>query len=279
MKAEFEDIPSKQGSSSFYLTRIVVPSFEYKWHYHPEYELTYIVRGSGFRVVGNSQAHFTSGDLVLLGSNLPHTWWGKMVDGSASEAIVIQFSAAFIKPFLELTESTSIKTLLERSAKGVHWNASKIQLEQIENLQHHGDFDRILSLLSILQALSQQTPTQLASNSYQNILSKKFESRINTVCSYLQKHYTESISLKQVSELVHMSESNFCKFFKKATNTTFSDYVNDLRINAACHMLLSTEEKIRTIAHESGFDSLSYFNRIFLRKMHCSPAVYRRGMK
>ena len=109
MKAQLEDIPSKQGGASFYQTEISVPAFEFKWHYHPEYEFTYILKGNGYRVVGNSHEQFSSGDLVLLGSKLPHTWWGKNEDGSPSKAIVIQFSSAFIEPFLKLNEGQAIK--------------------------------------------------------------------------------------------------------------------------------------------------------------------------
>ena len=276
MKAVFEDIPSKKGTASFYSTRIIVPAFEFKWHYHPEYELTYIVSGSGYRIVGNSHEHFSAGDLVLLGSNLPHTWWGKQEDGSPSEAIVIQFSNAFIEPFLQLQESQSIKELLAKASRGLRWDKEEMLFHSIKELGNQAEFNRILSLLSILQTLSQKEPTQLASDSYQNVLSKKFESRINKVCSYLQLHFSESISLKQVADLVYMSESNFCKFFKKATSTTFSDYLNELRINEACHLLLSTEDNISKIAHDSGFESLSYFNRVFLKKMKLTPSVFRR---
>jgi AraC-like DNA-binding protein len=276
MKAILEDIPSKKGAASFYSTRISVPAFEFKWHYHPEYELTYIVRGSGYRIVGNSHEHFSAGDLVLLGSNLPHTWWGKQEDGSPSEAIVIQFSNAFIEPFLQLQESQSIKELLTKASRGLRWDNDQMLFHSIEELGDQTEFNRILSLLSILQTLSQIESSQLASDSYQNVLSKKFESRINKVCSYLQLHFSESISLKQVADLVYMSESNFCKFFKKATSTTFSDYLNDLRINEACHLLLSTEDNISKIAHDSGFESLSYFNRVFLRKKHLTPSEFRK---
>jgi len=276
MKAIFEDIPSKKGAASFYSTRISVPSFEFKWHYHPEYELTYILNGSGYRIVGNSHEHFSTGDLVLLGSNLPHTWWGKNEDESPSEAIVIQFSNAFIEPFLQLQESQSIKELLAKASRGLRWDKEEMLFHSIKELGNQAEFNRILSLLSILQTLSQKESTQLASDSYQNVLSKKFESRINKVCSYLQLHFSESISLKQVADLVYMSESNFCKFFKKATSTTFSDYLNELRINEACHLLLSTEDNISKIAHDSGFESLSYFNRVFLKKMKITPSVFRR---
>jgi AraC-like DNA-binding protein len=275
MKAVFEDIPSKKGTASFYSTRISVHSFEFKWHYHPEYELTYIVRGNGYRIVGNSHEHFSAGDLVLLGSNLPHTWWGKQEDGSSCEAIVIQFSNAFIEPFLQLKESQSIKILLEKAARGLRWMNEGKLIRSIDELENQTEFDRILSLLSILKSLSQKESIQLASDSYQNVLSKKFESRINKVCTHLQLHFAESISLKQVADLVYMTESNFCKFFKKATSTTFSDYLNELRINEACHLLLSTEDNISKIANDSGFESLSYFNRVFLRKIKLTPSVFR----
>jgi AraC-like DNA-binding protein len=276
MKAILEDIPSKKGAASFYSTRISVPAFEFKWHYHPEYELTYIVRGSGYRIVGNSHEHFSAGDLVLLGSNLPHTWWGKQEDGTPSEAIVIQFSNAFIEPFLQLQESQSIKELLTKASRGLRWDNDQMLFHSIEELGNQTEFNRILSLLSILQTLSQKESTQLASDSYHNVISKKFETRINKVCTYIQNHYSEPISLKQVSDLVFMTESNFCKFFKKATSTTFSDYLNDLRINESCQLLLSSEDTVSKIAHDCGFESLSYFNRVFLRKKQLTPSRFRR---
>ena len=277
MKAILEDIPSKKGKASFYSTRITVPSFEFKWHYHPEYELTYIVSGSGYRIVGNSHEHFSSGDLVLLGNNLPHTWWGKNEDGSPSEAIVIQFSSEFIEPFLRLNEGQSIKELLAKSAKGIRFESDSSMVENLMSLSETKELNSILSLLSLLQDLTEKPTANLCADSYHNVISKKFETRINKVCTYIQNHYSKSISLKQVSDLVFMTESNFCKFFKKATSTTFSDYLNDLRINEACHLLLYSEDTVSKIAHDCGFESLSYFNRVFLRKKQLTPSGFSRG--
>jgi AraC-like DNA-binding protein len=276
MKAIFEDIPSKKGSASFYSTRITVPSFEFKWHYHPEYELTYILNGSGYRIVGNSHEQFSRGDLVLLGSNLPHTWWGKNEDGRPSEAIVIQFSSEFIEPFLRLNEGQSIKELLAKSAKGIRFDSDAAFVEKLRSLSETKELESVLTLLSILQDLTEKPATNLCVDSYHNVISKKFETRINKVCTYIQNHYSEPISLKQVSDLVFMTESNFCKFFKKATSTTFSDYLNDLRINEACQLLLSSEDNVSKIAHDCGFESLSYFNRVFLRKKQLTPSRFRR---
>lgn len=277
MKAFLEDIPSKKGKASFYSTRITVQSFEFKWHYHPEFELTYIVSGSGYRIVGNSHEHFSSGDLVLLGSNLPHTWWGKNEDGSLSEAIVIQFSNEFIEPFLRLNEGHAIKALLESAAKGLRFVSDAALVDKLVSIGQTKEMDSILSLLSILQNLTEKSGSNLCPDAYHNVISKKFETRINKVCTYIQDHYSEPISLQQVSELVFMTESNFCKFFKKATSTTFSDYVNDLRINEACHLLIYTEDNISKIAQDCGFESLSYFNRVFLKKKRIKPSLFRKN--
>jgi AraC-like DNA-binding protein/quercetin dioxygenase-like cupin family protein len=277
MKAQLEDIPSKQGGASFYQTKISVPAFEFKWHYHPEYELTYILKGNGYRVVGNSHEQFSEGDLVLLGSNLPHTWCGKLDDGAPSKALVIQFSKDFIEPFLKLNESQSIQNLLELSHRGICCDTNQLLVDQIYTLTNTSGLDSVLSLLSILDQLSKGISRPLTTENYHGIITKQFESRVNKVCTHLQQHFHEAITLKQVSDLVFMSESNFCKFFKKATNTTFSDYLNDLRINEACHLLLSSEENISKIAHDCGFESLSYFNRVFLKKKQLTPSGFRRG--
>lgn len=276
MKAVLEDIPSKIVSASFYVSRISVPSFEFKWHYHPEYELTYIVNGTGYRMVGNSKEPFSSGEIVLLGSNLPHTWWGKLEDGGHSEAVVIQFSKEFIGTFTQLHECQSIVSLLEKAARGIRFEPHTILQDRIMALTKASGLDSLLNLLSILGDMANIPSSQICLETYQPVNSQKFETRINKVCAYIQHHFSESITLTQLANMLHMSESNFCKFFKKAMNTTCSDYLNDLRINEACHMLLSTEDSIGRIAHACGFDSISYFNRVFLKKKMLTPSKFRK---
>jgi AraC-like DNA-binding protein len=182
-----------------------------------------------------------------------------------------------MQPFLALHESRQIKTLLENSSKGLRLTASDALIEKIMGLNQIQGLDSVLTLLAILQEISQQKATKIASNTYQNVLSKKFETRINKVCTHLQIHCCEPIRLKEVADLVCMSESNFCKFFKKATSTTFSDYINDLRINEACNLLLFSDYSISEIAHASGFESLSYFNRVFLKKKQTTPSLFRKN--
>ena len=278
MKAQLENIPSAKGTSSFYGYRIQVPYFEFKWHYHPEYELTYILKGSGYRIVGNSYAYFGPGDLVLLGSNLPHTWSSKLQEDAPSEAIVIQFSKAFMASFLELNESSSIKSMLEFSDRGLSFATDEALVAELIALTEPDGMDRVLKLIAILDALSKKPTTLIAPNAFHTIVSKKSEMRINKVCLFIQNNFSQKIALKEVADLIYLTESNFCKFFKKATGKTYSDYLNEIRINEACRLLAQSEKTISQIAFECGFETLSYFNSVFRHKKGSTPSVYRKAL-
>jgi AraC-like DNA-binding protein len=276
MKAILEDVKSNQGTSSFYAFRYQVPFFQFKWHYHPEYELTYIVKGNGYRIVGNSYEYFNDGDLVLLGNHLPHTWSGKLNDDIKSDAVVIQFSKEFMAPFLGLKESLLIKNMLDTSVRGIRFEPDEELVSKIIALTESNGVDKILKLISVLDDLSKKQPTLIASNSFHNVVSKKNEMRINKVCLYIQNNFYNKISLKEVADLVYLTESNFCKFFKKATGKTYSDYLNELRINEACRLLVQSEKSINQVSFDCGFETLSYFNRVFLNKKGVTPSLYRK---
>jgi len=275
MKAKLEDIRSEKGHSSFYAYRFQVPFFEFKWHYHPEYELTYILKGNGFRIVGNSYEPFDEGDLVLLGNNLPHTWSSKPNEKEYAEAVVIQFSKEFISPFVEFHESILIKNMLESSVRGMRFEADVLIGAKMISLTESSGVDRVIRLISLLDDLSKKQSTLIAPNTFHNVVSKKSEMRINKVCVFIQNNFYQKISLKEVADLIHLTESNFCKFFKKATGKTYSNYLNELRINEACRMLTQTEKTISQISFDCGFETLSYFNRVFLEKKMITPSRYK----
>ena len=221
MKAILEDIKTNQGISSFHAFRYQVPYFQFKWHYHPEFELTYIVKGNGYRIVGNSYEPFNDGDLVLLGSNLPHTWSGKADGDVNSDAIVIQFSSEFILPFLELNESLLIKKMLDSSLRGINFEPDEQLVTKIIEITETNGVERILKLISILDILSKKQIKLIAPNTFHNVVSKKSEVRINKVCLFIQNNFQNKIYLKEVADLIYLTESNFCKFFKKATGKTY----------------------------------------------------------
>ncbi len=276
MKAHLEDIQAEKGRQSLYAYRFELPFFEFKWHYHPEYELTFIVRGSGFRLVGNKYEPFEAGDLVLLGSHVPHTWSSKEIAGETVEAIVIQFTPAIFESLGNLRECASIKALLTNASSGLAFNASAELIRDMEELIHRKDLSKILQLLHVLDQLTNVPHRTIAPNAAQVTISKQHEMRINKVCLYIQNRFAEPITLKEVAELIFLTESNFCKFFKKAVGKTFSDYLNEIRINEAARLLLQTDQSVAQIANDCGFETLSYFNRVFLRKKGSSPTAYRK---
>jgi len=275
MKALLEDIEGKKGNESFLAYSFTVPSFEFKWHFHPEYELTLITRGSGKRLVGDSYQNFEAGDLVLLGPDLAHTWVsnpsGKAKDVSA---VVIQFSATYIQSFLVLHEFKEIASLLSSAPFGLAFSSQGIA-EPIAELPNKAGVEKVAALMLILQKLTTQKPKKLASGYFRPVRGTENEKRINIICQYVQKHASEKFSLEKVATLVHLSRSAFCKFFKRATGQTFTDYVNDIRIGIACELLIESEKHINEIAYRSGFDSLTYFNRIFIKKKGVTPRKFR----
>jgi AraC-like DNA-binding protein len=278
MRAAFEDITARKGTKSFLAYRFTVKAFEFKWHYHPEYELTLIEQGSGKRLVGDSYETFAEGDLVLVGPQLPHTWVSNEVAHGGSSATVIQFSEDFIGSFLQHQEFHCLKSLLEQAKRGLYFPRSRATAlnEQVKALAGKEGIEMVTGLLSILDSLAGQKAQLLASPYFQAMRGEENERRINKVCRYVQKHSTGKISLPEAARLTHLSESAFCKFFKRATGKTFSDYVNDIRIGHACHLLTESDRPIGTIAHDAGFETLTYFNRIFLKKKGLRPTEFRK---
>lgn len=275
MKALYEDIASKKGNESFLGYSFTVPFFEFKWHYHPEYELTLITRGTGKRLVGDCYESFEAGDLVLLGPDLPHTWSSDKVKKKNVSAVVIQFSEDFIKSFLKLPEFEKIASLLSSADRGLFFPESNLLQEEIEVLTERSGVEKVTALLSILQKLTTQKYKKLSSEYFTAVKSEETENRINKVCQYIQKNASKDITLEQVATLIHISRSAFSKFFRRATGKTFSDYVNDIRIGNACYLLTESDKAINEIAFETGFDSLTYFNRVFLRKKGITPRKFR----
>jgi len=279
MKPVLEQIDSKKGQHSFIAFTITQSRFDFFWHYHPEYELTLIIKGRGRRAVGDSHEQFESGDLVLIGPDLPHTWISGDKHKGKETAVVIQFSSNFIERFTELAELTSINKLLTLAKQGISFKGEITAefVEQMKQLPKKSGFERVIGLLYIFQELSKMKPSVLASPYYQPLKGKENEKRINKVCQYVQKHAVETLNIHKAATLIHLSPGAFCKFFKRMTGTTFSDYVNDIRIANVCNQLITTDMPVAEIAYGNGYETLTYFNRIFLKKKGMTPRQYRKN--
>lgn len=279
MKAAFENVETLKGNRAYVAYSFTVPFFPFKWHYHPEYELTLITKGSGKRIIGDSHEPFSQGDLVLCGSGLPHTWSSEPFKHDNVSAVVIQFSEGFINDFTQYTECGDIRQLLTASARGLFFDdtVSASVAKSITKLPNQDGVARITSILKILQKLSESQHQTLSSEFYTASRSKETENRINRICRFIQDHSTENITVEQASAMIHLSKSAFCKFFKRTMKTNFSDYLNDIRIANACYQLSETDKTIREIALETGFESLTYFNRVFLKKKNRTPSAFRKN--
>lgn len=277
MKAKLERLTEKKPTQSFVCYKMSQPSFGFFWHYHPEYELTYIVSGEGKRLVGNNYEEFQAGDLVLLGPNLPHTWISDKKTKQRCKAIVIQFSKEFIGPFLQYEELKEIKKLLQKSEKGIQFLSKKnedinLLMQQIVRLSN---MNKLFQLLVILQKLTTIKSVQLNAVTFSPIKEDINQHRINKVFQYVQSGFRHTISLQKAATLLHLSKSAFCKYFKRISGKTFSDYVNEIRIANACQLLIETDKPVSQIAFNSGFESLTYFNRVFYKKKYVTPKKFR----
>jgi AraC-like DNA-binding protein len=274
-KPSLENINAKLGDYSFVAYRFSIPRFKFNWHFHPEYELTYIIRGSGMRLIGDSYEAFTVNDLVLIGPNLPHSWASEG-EVKGQSCVVIQFSESFIGDFLKYEEFTNIKKLLNAARQSLHFPKAPGVYTDILALPNKNGFERIIGLLTILNKLAQTKSHVLASEFFKPIPKNTNQDRITTIFNYLHSHSSEPISISQMALMINLSESAFCKFFKRASNRTFSDYLNDLRVGHACKLLSETEYSISEVAYAVGFESLTYFNRVFFKKKGKSPTSFRR---
>jgi AraC-like DNA-binding protein len=276
MNPVLEDISTHLLQSSFYAYSYTTPAFDFKWHFHPEYELTYIVKGNGYRLIGNSHHEFSDDDFVLIGPNLPHTWFGKATENENFEAIVIQLPSDFVQKIIAFKETNHLKTLFEKSNCGLLFKEYPADIKKVLfNLINATSIEKMTTLIRVLSELSICTTTSISSSIYKYQINEGMENRINKVCVFLQNNFSNHVSLKEVADLIYMTESNFCKFFKKSTSITFSNYLNELRINAVCKLLSYSDDNIKNIAYSCGFESLSYFNRVFLKKKHMPPKEFR----
>lgn len=277
MKAELEKIAPGINKSVLVAYHMSLPFLEFYWHHHPEFELTYKINVSGKRIIGDSYKEFHPGDLVLIGSDLPHTWVSnKKAKKRSCNFVVIQFSASLFANFSSLTEFESITRLLQNCKYGLHFKKSAPLKEMILALPNKTGFEKITDLISILGVLAKQKGVKLASSGYDISQAKNNEQRINKVCTYLEENFSKPISVSNAASIINISQSAFCKFFKRTTGKTFSDYLNDIRIGYACYQLLETDKQISEIARNAGYDSISYFNRVFTKKKNSSPGAFRK---
>lgn len=281
MRPRLEILGNTAHMRSFTCYKVSVPFFEFYWHFHPEYELTLILSGKGNRLVGNHIQSFESGDLVLLGPYVPHVWVSDEKDAGPCEALVIQFPEAFIQNLLHFPEWNGLHHLEQHAGKGLSYsNSSKMELAQLTlRMQQIVESASLLGLIELLCQLSAKEGIPLATDVFSPPKPAKDPTRLHAVLHFIQMHYLQPVTLKSTAASIHLSESAFSKFFSREMGKPFTTYLNELRVTHACRLLMETDKPISYVAHASGFENLSYFNRVFLQQKNVSPTGLRKIKK
>jgi AraC-like DNA-binding protein/quercetin dioxygenase-like cupin family protein len=262
---------------SFLIRTFGHEAFLAPYHYHPEYELTYIIHGRGKRYIGNRLDDFSDGDFVLIGPNQPHCWKLDQDDPKAS-AVVIQFTHEFLgQDFFEKPEFSNINSLLKESQAGLGFRNHKKLTKYILRLRKSQGVERIMNFLELLNQLTKQQYDPINIGALENGNNSSTDTnRINVIMAYIVENFKNDISLDDVANVANLTPNAFCKYFKKLTRKTFVDMVVQYRMNYAVQQLLHTDDPISSIALASGFNDMSYFYKTFKTKMVMSPLAYRK---
>jgi AraC-like DNA-binding protein len=252
--------------------------FDFPTHYHPEYEINYVENAKGKRIVGESMNEYDGVDLVITGPNIYHSWQSET--GGAGLVVTIQFQKELLPAsFQNKNLFLPIKEMLERSNRGIVFSKETIALlaPRIKMLMNENGFNSYLEFMSILHDMAiSDNQKVLCSQTFSPELDMFKSRRIKLVCDYINKNYQDKIMIEVLANLIGMTNSSFCHFFKKRTHKSFVDYLNEVRIGHASVQMIETTKTISEVCYNCGFNNISNFNRIFRSKKGLTPSEFRK---
>ncbi len=284
MKIEKTKITSYQNSSISVISR-EESFFQAPFHSHPELELVYVKESYGKRIVGNSVAQFVPGDMVFLGSDIPHVWlndeiYYQGISTLKAKAIVVYFNKDIFGPtFYEQKETQKIINLFNQGEKGlaITGRTNEKVAKKLEKLLTKQNFEIIVGLFEILSILSESNEIDFINNeAYSPVNNQVKNDRISDVFDYAKENYKEEISLVEIAKIANLTPTSFCRMFKLKTKKSFVEYLNEIRVSNACKLLIETEMGVSEIAYQCGYKTASNFNQIFKKLMETTPKEYRK---
>lgn len=256
-----------------------------RWHYHPEVELIYIKQGSGTEFIGDNIRHFRAGDVILVGSNLPHYWrfddpYYHQDPKLSANVIVAHFCENFWGThFLQLPENKLIKNILEQCKRGILISGAtkKAVAELMSKMLHAEGNARIILLMQALDiiAVSSKT-TVLSSISFRPMQQEAENDRINAIYQYSMTHFKKKIQLEEIASIAQISPNSFCRYFKSRTGKTYSQFLIEIKVGHACRLLIENRLSIKQLCYESGFNNFASFHKYFKLITGKSPLVYQK---
>jgi len=274
------------SDEGFTFKRIRTEDFSCPWHFHPEFELILTLDFAGFRMVGDDITPLKSGDLVLLGANLPHIWHRDTHPGRTArpvDILIVQFEEDFLGPdCLRLPAMMPVRRLLRRAGVGLRFSgrtrdqatALMREMDAVRGLQ------RIVLFLRLLETLALSPEGRaIASPGFAARQNPFNEERMNHVFQFIEQHLDQPLLIGDVARVANLSVGAFSRFFHQHTARTFPTFVNELRIGRACLRLAETNQSVTEIALACGFANLSNFNRQFLRLKRTTPRDFRKQLQ
>ena len=257
------------------------PYMHNPWHYHPELEITYITKGEGMLFIGDKILNYKQNELIMIGPNLPHEWRSNLNQNTDyhSECIAVHFNKNFPgEDFYKIPEAPPINRLLDLSVRGIkisEENTKKIVKEKLLLLIETQGIERINLLFSILNTIAISDEIEpLSSAGFVNSINEGANHRMNLIYKYVITNFKNQISIDLVAQQINMTTTSFCRFFKKRTNKSFIQYINEIRIGYACKLLLEENYNVSEIAYESGFENISNFNKQFKKIKNTTPSQF-----
>ncbi|MCK4922254.1 MAG: helix-turn-helix domain-containing protein [Bacteroidales bacterium] len=281
MKLKYKSL-DKEFNNSFFVRRITRPVPDGNWHFHEEFELIYIIKGAGIRIVGDNISNYSSPQLVLVAPWLPHLWKDDEQTETPKDIniIVIKFSKLFRgQDIFSIPEYSEISGLLENSQRGLIFDKTTIRKvhNYLDRMPEANGAERLINLQIVLDFLSKSKKyKKLSSPEFNMSVALKRDNRLDKVIGYISNNFMRHISLDELANEAAMTRSSFCRFFKNRTNKTTFRFINEFRIGEACQLLINGNQSISEICFATGFNSLTSFNRVFKEFKGVSPREFKK---
>jgi AraC-like DNA-binding protein len=277
MKLKLENIQPDSGSS---FRILLTPNLNniFFWHFHPEIEIVYVEAEKGVRHIGDHISTYEKSDLALIGSYIPHLNFDYGVKTTV-ETVVVQLREDFFNNGLQnFPELGQVVELFERAKTGIAFQGKTKEIAgaRLKKLSTLDKFEQFFELLSIFQLLANSKECiQLKARPISSSVLLKQQERIHFIYQHVEENFSNKIDIHQISQKVNLSVPAFCRYFKQTTKLTYTDFVNQYRINHAKKLLLQGNNVTEACFH-TGFESLSYFNRAFKKQTGQTPSAFRK---
>ncbi|HTE00429.1 MAG TPA: helix-turn-helix domain-containing protein [Mucilaginibacter sp.] len=281
MKPQLLKVPQKP-LSSFNVRQDKVPHVNNKWHYHIEAELIHFKQGNGTQFIGDHIQHFKDGDVVLVGSNLPHYWRFDDLyfkNSAETDIRVAHFCEDFWGAhFINLPENNGIRSMLEKAKRGlcIQGEARSNIADLLEKMLTTDGPRKIMLLMEALTSIAESSFTPLASIGFNNAFKESESDRINDIYEFTLANFKRPITTVEIAAVANISPHSFCRYFKSRTRKTYSQFINEIKVGHACKLLIADKISVKQICFESGFQNFASFHKYFKLVTGKSPLQYQK---